>query len=214
MTLLPSTTITERSVLSSLRSLIPNRTVTEPEEALRVAEWQAMRLLQLHDITDGPIPVELIGELPKVRIEYVELPVSGAAFWDENSWVIQLNRHESWTRQRFTLAHEYKHIIDHNHADRLYTGTTWTTPQEQAERAADHFAGCLLIPKPLLKRVFFGGMQSTRELAEYFNVSEASIRFRLIATGLIDRPQRCAGASMPLNRDWQHQTNQSRLLGA
>ncbi|MGO4452562.1 ImmA/IrrE family metallo-endopeptidase [Arthrobacter sp. RAF14] len=206
-------TTTERSILASLRSLIPHRTVTDQAEALRVAELQAAKMLQFMDITSGSVPVELVGELPKIRIEYVQAPVSGASFWSGEKWIIQLNQHESWTRQRFTLAHEYKHIIDHNHADRLYTGTIWATPQEQAEKAADYFAACLLMPKPFLKRAFYNGIQKPADLAEHFNVSEAAVRIRLQQTGLVDRRLRCAETSMPFSRNWQYRTSHTRFQG-
>lgn len=122
----------DRSVLSTLRSLIPNRDVHSLAEAKQVAEHQAIRLLQLHGIDDGPIPVEFIAELPKIEIELVEAPVSGAGFWNGNAWIIQLNKHENYRRQRFTLAHEYKHIIDHNRADGLYLGSKDLPAEEQA----------------------------------------------------------------------------------
>ena len=209
----PTSTTTERSVLASLRSLIPHRNITDHNEFLRIAEHQAAKLLQLLDITSGPVPVEIIGELPKIHIEYVDAPVSGASFWNGDQWIIQLNKQESWTRQRFTLAHEYKHIIDHNHADRLYTGTRWNSPQKQAEQAADHFAGCLLVPKPLLKRAFYSGMQHPADLADQFNVSEAVIRIRLTTTGLIDQTPRCATTSTPFSRSRQYRTNRFALKG-
>lgn len=209
----PTSTTTERSVLASLRSLIPHRTITDQTEALRIAEHQAAKLLQLLDITSGPVPVEIIGELPKIHIECVNAPVSGASFWNGDQWIIQLNKHESWTRQRFTLAHEYKHIIDHNHADRLYMGTRWSSPQRQAEQAADHFAGCLLVPKPLLKRAFYSGIQNPADLADHFNVSEAVIRIRLTTTGLIDQTPRCAETTTPFSRGWHYRTGRARFQG-
>lgn len=36
--------------------------------------------------------------------------------------MIALNRSEPWTRQRFTLLHEYKHIVDHGSVKTLYPG--------------------------------------------------------------------------------------------
>jgi len=209
----PTSTTTERSVLANLRSLIPHRTITDHNESLRIAEHQAAKLLQLLHISSGPVPVEIIGELPKIHIEYVDAPVSGASFWNGDQWIIQLNQHESWTRQRFTLAHEYKHIIDHNHADHLYIGTRWSSPQKQAEQAADHFAACFLVPKPLLKRAFYGGMQNSADLADHFNVSEAVIRIRLTTTGLIDETSRCLDTSTPFSRGWQYRARTATLKG-
>lgn len=197
----------DRSVLSSLRSLIPNREVHSLTEAKQVAEHQAIRLLQLHSIDAGPVPVEFIAELPKIEIELVEAPVSGASFWNGNAWVIQLNRHENYRRQRFTLAHEYKHIIDHNRADGLYLGSKEHTAAEQAEQAADYFAGCLLVPKKLLKRAYYGGMQKTAELADHFQVSEAAMTVRLRQTGIAEPAPRCTPQSTPFSRSWQYRMN-------
>lgn len=181
-----------RSVLASLRAVIPTRSGISFDEALRVAELHANRLLELHQISDGPIPREIITELPKLKLEYVDAPISGASFWNGQVWVIQLNRHESWTRQRFTLAHEYKHIIDHGATTRLYTGTAKATSEELAEQAADYFAGCLLIPRKFLKRAWGNGVQRPRDLARLFHVSEQAITVRLAQTGLVERTRRCA----------------------
>ncbi|QHK19855.1 ImmA/IrrE family metallo-endopeptidase [Pseudarthrobacter psychrotolerans] len=197
----------DRSVLSTLRSLIPNREVHSLAEAKQIAEHQAIRLLQLHSIGDGPVPIEFIAELPKIEIELVEAPVSGASFWNGNAWIIQLNRHENYRRQRFTLAHEYKHIIDHNRADGLYLGSKDLSAAEQAEHAADYFAGCLLVPKMLLKRAYYGGMQKPSDLANHFQVSEVAIVVRLRQTGIAEPSPRCQQASTPFSRSWQYRMN-------
>jgi Zn-dependent peptidase ImmA (M78 family) len=163
--------------------------------------------LELHGIETGPVPVEFIADLPKIEIELVGAPVSGASFWNGNSWIIQLNKHEIYSRQRFTLAHEYKHIIDHNRADTLYVGSREATPAEQAEQAADYFAGCLLVPKKLLKRAYYGGMQRTADLADYFQVSEAAMTVRLRQTGIVEPAPRCTPQSTPFSRSWQYRMN-------
>lgn len=202
-------TTTERSVLASLRALIPQRTVTSQTEALRIAEHQATRLLELHSIDSGAIPTDLILELPKIEVELVDAPVSGASFWNGRAWIIQLNKHENYRRQRFTLAHEYKHIIDHNRADTLYTGTRDGSAQQQAEQAADYFAGCFLVPKKLLKRAYFSGIQRTADLADVFQVSEAAMAVRLRQTGIVEPATRCTPASTPFSRTWQYRFNRT-----
>jgi Zn-dependent peptidase ImmA (M78 family) len=204
------TTYFERSVLATLRGLIPKRKVRSHFEARQVAEHQASRLLELHGIDDAPVPVEFITDLPKIEVEMVDAPVSGASFWDGNNWIIQLNRHENYRRQRFTLAHEYKHIVDHNHADGLYTGTRDVSPTDQAEQAADYFAGCLLVPKKLLKRAYYGGMQRTADLADHFQVSEAAMTVRLRQTGIVEPNPRCAPQSTPFSSSWQSGMNGRR----
>lgn len=205
---------TERSVLATLRSVIPNRVLHSFTEAKQTAELQANRLLEIHGIDAGAVPAELITQLPKIEIEPIEVSVSGASFWNGRAWIIQINKHESWSRQRFTLAHEYKHIIDHNAADRLYTGSGNVTAMEQAEQAADYFAGCFLVPKKLLKRAYYSGTQRPSDLAEYFHVSEAAINVRLHQTGIAERTPRCAPDSAPFSRSWRYRMNRrSQMQG-
>jgi len=103
-----------RSVLSRLRALRPARRTTF-SESLRIAELQATRLLSLTGVEDFPVPNEIISELPRIKVVTEPIPTSGLSFWDGQQWIISLNRLEPWTRQRFTLLHEYKHIVDHGH---------------------------------------------------------------------------------------------------
>ncbi|KXP04263.1 MULTISPECIES: ImmA/IrrE family metallo-endopeptidase [Tsukamurella] len=179
-----NTSTIEKSVLATLRSLSPTRDDISFSDALRVAELQANTLLRLHGITTWPVPREIISELPKIRILPSSNAADGANFWDWRSkqWIILLNRADSWRRQRFTLAHEYKHIIDHPNRERLYHGTL---ADRHAEQAGDYFAGCLLVPRRLLKRAWGNGIQRQDDLARAFNVSEQAIRVRLRQTGLV-----------------------------
>src|SRR3954451_7084574 len=100
-----------RSVLASLRAVIPVRQVIDFSDALMVAELQAARLLELTDCTESPIPSAVIAELPHIRVVRRDLPTSGMSYWDGHNWIIAINSGEPVTRQRFTLLHEYKHII-------------------------------------------------------------------------------------------------------
>lgn len=188
------------SVLASLRSLVPHRQLTFTE-ARRIAEIQAARLLQLLDLTDLPVPDEAITELPRIRIQHVrDLPTSGISFWNGQNWIIQLSGLEPLVRQRFTLFHEYKHIIDHYAADRLYTGDRHHSAAEQAELIADYFAGCALIPRRELKSAWGSGLQRPAALAEHFATSVQAIEVRLDQTGLREPRPRC-NAPPSLNRE-------------
>lgn len=193
-----------RSVLASLRAVIPTRPL-EFMEALQIAELQANRLLELTETTDWPVPSAVITELPRIRIEYRDLPASGLSFWNGRMWVIRLNAAEPATRQRFTLLHEYKHIIDHGRTTALYTGSGRHSPDRQAEQAADYFAGCALMPKRLLKRAWGRGLQRPSVLAEHFGVSARAIDVRLIQLGLTGPRVRCAPPSTA--RPWARRTD-------
>jgi Zn-dependent peptidase ImmA (M78 family) len=171
------------SLIGTLRALAPRRQLTFPE-SLRIAKLQAMTMLRTLGIEDGPVPVEFVDYLPHVRVIQATLPVSGVSHWTGTEWIITVNTHECWRRQRTTIAHEFKHILDHTSSDNLYSGDRFRTAAEQAEIAATYFAGCVLVPRNVLKRAWFGGMQRTHELADYFDVSPAAIRVRLTQVGL------------------------------
>lgn len=187
-----STTRRGRSgVLAALRSLVPERQLAF-SEALQIAELQAGRLRQLAAITSDELPEAVIGEQPRFRIVRRALPTSGVSCWDGREWIIYLNGSEPEARQRFTLLHEYKHIVDYGRTARLYGGSRLHTADAQAEQAADYFAGCSLMPKPLLKRAWGEGIQQPEALAERFEVSSRAIEVRLSQLGLSGSVDRCA----------------------
>lgn len=179
------------SVLATLRGLVPHRT-TSFTEALRVAELQANRLRELTDAEDPALPEDVVLGLPRIEVVRRRLPTSGMSFWESGRWTIALNSRESEARQRFTLLHELKHIIDHGQIDRLYAGSGSTKPEQQAEQAADYFAGCALMPKRLLKRAWGAGTQDVNALAQLFEVSARAVEVRLDQTALIEPIGRCA----------------------
>jgi Zn-dependent peptidase ImmA (M78 family) len=183
-----------RSVLALLRGLVPQRQLTF-NEALRIAELQANHLLEHFSIDTAAVPDEIVSELPRIKIERERsLPVSGSAHWNGRYWVITICADEHRSRQRFSLMHEFKHVLDHTTKDFLYQDRPTSSAYEQAERVADYFAACLLMPKRVVKRLWFEGPQSVERLAEKLRVSPAAARYRLDQLGLTDRPARCETA--------------------
>lgn len=176
------TSQTATSTFTSLRSLVPQRVVTFGE-ALRLAELQARKLT---DIVDDPagISEHHIAGLPRVVVTYDALPVSGMSYWNGQQWVIAIAATDSLARQRFTLLHEFKHIIDHPSRKLLYGGDARMTSIDQAEAAADYFAGCALVGRRELKSSWGNGIQKAEDLAAHFGVSLQAIRVRLAQTGL------------------------------
>jgi Zn-dependent peptidase ImmA (M78 family) len=182
----------ERGVLAMLRALVPQRPLT-PSETLRVAELQANRLLEHFEIETAVVPEEIVSELPRIRVvRELGLPMSGSAHWDGRFWLIALNADEPPSRQRFSLVHEFKHVLDHTTKQWLYRDRPFQTTREQAERVADYFAACLLMPKRVVKRLWYEGPQDIERLAEKLQVSPAAARYRLDQLGLTEKPARCA----------------------
>lgn len=185
-------------MLAALRRLHPNRPL-DLTDALWLAERQANRLLQLRGAAhDVPVATTIVTELPRITAEHdPNLPkdaASGCSTWDyqRRSWVISLNPTEPRTRRRFTVLHEYKHILDHGSPGIRLSGNVTSFQRPAEEVIADYFAGCVLIPKRLLSAAFYDGIQHPRDLAELFDVSEAAIRVRLSQIGLGELPQRPA----------------------
>lgn len=183
----------EQSVLAMLRTLVPTRHLT-PTETLRIAELQANHLLRHFQIESSRVPEEIVSELPRVRVVREDgLPVSGAAHWNGRYWIITINADEPLFRQRFSLMHEFKHVLDHTTKDFLYHDRPFQTADEQAERVADYFSACVLMPKRVVKRLWCQGNQNLVELAETLFVSTRALHFRLDQLGLLEPPRRCTG---------------------
>jgi Zn-dependent peptidase ImmA (M78 family) len=181
-----NTNTNQRSVLASLRGLVPQRSLAH-WEALRIAELQANHILRHFHIKTAAVPEEIVTQFPRIRvIRERGLPVSGAAHWNGHHWIITLNADEPAARQRFSLMHEFKHIIDHTTSQFLYDDGS-----PQAERVADYFAACLLMPKKTVKRLWCQGNQNIAQLAATMGVSPRAINYRLDQLGLTDDPQRC-----------------------
>ena len=181
------------SLLASLRALVPQRQLTY-SESLRIAELQANRLLEHFEITDAHVPSELVTEFPRIQVRYEHgLPVSGSAHWEAGRWIITLNADEPWARRRFSLMHEFKHVLDHTNKQDLYGDVDHDDKaSERSERVADHFAGCLLMPKRRLKGLWFASGQNIVTLARQLGVSTRALNVRLFHLGLAPETPRCS----------------------
>jgi hypothetical protein len=180
-----------RGVLASLRDLVPLHPLT-PIEALRVAELQATRLLEASRIKSPPVPESVISGLPKIEVRRISpWPVSGCTDWVKSTWVIVVNGAEPPVRQRFSLAHEFKHIVDHRFVEILYPPTATMASSRRAETVCDYFAGCLLVPSAWLLDAWTAGCRNFSQLARHFEVSQAAIYVRLQQIGLAVRQPRC-----------------------
>lgn len=180
-------------LLADLRNMVPQRRLS-PLEAYGIAERQAYRLLRRAGVTSGPVPNEVITDLPFVTVAVRSgMRSSGATHWFKPRWVILLNGLEAPTRQRFSLAHEFFHIVCHPYADAAFGRADTPTNRLAREKLCDYFAACLLMPRPWVKEAFFTGLQDVVELAERFEVSPQAMHVRLQQLGLVDAYGRCRG---------------------
>ena len=174
----------EPSALAALRALVPRRPL-HYGEALRVAELQADLLLRLARIKEPPVPIDIVSRLPRMHVVWAaDSPVAGSVHWDGHDWIIVVNSRQHEPRRRYSLAHEFKHVIDHTTRAFLYTGMPRVTAADQAERAADYFAGCLLMPPRQLQEAAIHGCRTAAEYASRFVVPTAAAEKRLAQLGL------------------------------
>ena len=184
-----------RGLVASLRDIVPIRPLTLTE-AFRIAELQATKLLELSGVAEPPVPETIITSLPRVQVERVRLtPTSAATEWSHGRWLILLNGAEPATRQRFSLAHEFKHVLDNPFIHLLYPALRGASHSDRAEQICDYFAGSLLMPRPWLKRQWGRGVQDPRALARMFEVSQAAMQVRLRQIGLTEPVPRCGVAA-------------------
>jgi Zn-dependent peptidase ImmA (M78 family) len=111
---------------------------------------------------------------------------------------VVINATEPFTRQRFSLAHEFKHIVDHRFAKLVYSAFPTNQRSDLTERICDYFAGCLLMPRPWVKSLYYSGVQEGMELARHFAVSPAAMAVRLNQIGIAEPTPRC----LPVSKDW------------
>lgn len=184
-------TKTSSTALSQLRAIIPARSL-QLWEAKRIAETQAARLRIILDATDANFDTNNLARLPRVNIERsASLLASGSTTWQAGSWRVRLKSTEALVRQRFTVAHELKHIIDAPDASRMYSAIRDRIDGErQVEAICDYFAACLLMPKRWVKRLWGEGNRELVQLAEAFDVSPVAMKRRLEHLGIVPRPNR------------------------
>lgn len=180
----------QQSTVARLRSIIPPRPV-QAWEARRFAEQQANCLRSLVGDPDPCLDLKKIELLPRVDVSRVrKLGPSGSTTWRHGSWRIQINGSEALVRQRFTLAHEFKHVLDAPALEISYANiSNRFDGDQQIESICNHFAACLLMPKNWVKRLWRENVQDLDELAASFGVSTSAMSVRLQTLELIDRAQ-------------------------
>jgi Zn-dependent peptidase ImmA (M78 family) len=177
------------NTVSKLRAVLPLRPLNL-SEAITIAELQATKLLDLLDVRQPAVDIAKIGDLPKIDIRLEprhRMPtLAGFSQWADGRWLIVINRDSVPGRRRFTLAHEFKHVIDHHAARVAYRNLGHGNRHrhdQQIEFICNHFAACVLMPRVWVKRAWASGLQDEEALAGLFNVSIEAMHTRLVYLG-------------------------------
>ncbi len=163
--------------------MMPAATMNAPIEPL----WKKFRgpprasagdLLRHFSINDTPVPVERIVREMGIAIEIVETSeFAGSSDTNGNQATIRVNAADVRVRQRFTVAHELGHVLLHplgqNFRDPDFL------PSTHFEVEANGFAADLLMPEWMVRSAFNAIGPGSLRLAAMFDVSVASIEYRL-----------------------------------
>lgn len=182
------------TIIKTVRAMLPARPL-DMGEAQAVAETQALELLRLLGMTGPPVDIGLLTKLPRVRVEVVSdlarRKLSGESGWHRGQWLVRISQKDSLTRRRFTLAHEFKHILDAHAERRVYRqlGSDEEHRRRYIEEIADSFAAYLLMPHPFVLHALREDVRDLRHMAALFEVSPVAMNRRLRDLGLrIERP--------------------------
>src|SRR5580658_3610861 len=183
------------TIVKQLRALMPMRPLTL-SDAYALAELQASKTVSLLGVQQfQAVELDWITRLPRVRVvprPRHEMPnLSGFTQWENGAYLVVINGSDGRTRRRFTLAHEFKHVIDMASKKLIYAKLGQGDKEKhdkQIEVVANYFAACLLMPKRFVKQAWTSGIQDTEALAYLFGVSLESMTNRLRYLGFLDDP--------------------------
>jgi Zn-dependent peptidase ImmA (M78 family) len=152
-------------------------------------------LLVQHRVKSPPVSVEAIVRAHEgVSVRYSDLKdISGLVVRKDGNALIGVNRTHSVVRRRFTLAHEFAHVLLHEGAELRFDkqfranlrSDLSSTGTDIEEIEANFFAASLLMPRRFLdddERTFtieIEDAMAVRELAKTYAVSVQAMSWRL-----------------------------------
>jgi len=151
-------------------------------------EDYARSLYHLLDMSRPPISLDLFWNKFDIVVKRIDLElVSGIIIKDQKLSLIAVNKNMGLPRIRFTLAHELGHfILPHNRS-------VFSCNESQVDRweqEANRFAAELLMPQPLIKRLWWQYKDNPEHrleiVAEKLQVSQQALGIRLRGLGLFE----------------------------
>lgn len=189
------TITTMNTFIAELRHVAPPRALSYGE-SLQVARVQAVKLRSWAKATAPDINLVWLLNQRAVPVNLVASHKLGEESGLTTNAIsgrleMYLNQAEPAHRQRFSLLHEFKHVLDFDAADQLHAGLGSGNPRAQAnqiELIANEFAGQVLMPKRLVVSTWLK-TQNLALTASLFNVSLEAMKTRLTRLGLIGEAQ-------------------------
>lgn len=158
---------------------------------------KAAEVLKYFGINEYPINPVRIAQSLGIRVIERLFPgknISGIIRMDEKETLIYINKNDTPSRQRFTIAHEIGHFflhMDGNHgfidnAVTLYRAneTPISSDMAQQEKEANAFAAALLMPENDVRFEWIFA-DSVEDIAKEFYVSADAMKIRLKNLGIL-----------------------------
>jgi Zn-dependent peptidase ImmA (M78 family) len=161
------------------------------EARLDFARRMAHKYLRKHQVAAPPVPVEYLLVQEGILVEVLTYPddTAGESWWEDGIGHIAVNRALQPGRLRFTLAHEFGHLVLRHH-ERRFTDLSAVRqslrdPEEMAwepvdpvEVEANAFAAELLMPVTLF-HADWKRNPSIGRLARRYEVSVEAVAWRI-----------------------------------
>jgi hypothetical protein len=136
-----------------------------------------------------PVPTEQIyrfGAGIPIEVRQVPMKLNHGSVWKiDGTWIIQINSNDSPRLQRFTLYHEFFHIIAHcNCSDDPIFKKYSNNEGSFNELLADHFSGAMLLPFDWVKKVW-PELKDINKMASLFEAPKVAVLIALFGTHMI-----------------------------
>jgi Zn-dependent peptidase ImmA (M78 family) len=161
-------------------------------------ETAANKIIAEQSIQGAPVPIfEIVKAMDLQLLEYnLGEETSGVLVVENGRGSIGYNPKDSYTRRRFTVAHEMGHYVLHSNANELFVdnfflikfrkNNIYTKEEYSQEQEANAFAAALLMPEDFINKELLNKDVSNVDegdfiemLARKFEVSVAAMSFRL-----------------------------------
>jgi hypothetical protein len=183
------------NLIAELRAIAPKRSLTYGE-SLQVARVQAVKLRQWAHVATPDIRLTWLVRQRAVPVNLVashKLKEESGLTTNAVNGKVQMfiNQNEPPVRQRFSLLHEFKHVLDFDDADTLHSRLGSGDRRRQAQQIeliCNDFSAHVLMPTAHVKRAWFQ-LQDVPTLASLFDVSAEAMFTRLDILGLVGEPK-------------------------
>src|SRR4051794_8760955 len=101
-------------LIRALRDLVPERALSL-NEAYQLAERQATQALRHLHIEHPDVPLRWVLNPPRIEVQldprHAMTGMAGFTVWRNHRYLVVVNKSDPHGRRRFTLAHEFKHVL-------------------------------------------------------------------------------------------------------